>query len=178
MSAYIVDAIHRAIHADASESPLDRNGDFARELLFLCVIGRKIDAIKKLRAQTGFGLKDSKDFVEDFVEEKHRLTSTGADVQHAFDQRMFKFREQQLEGLKEEVVRLRTQLGERVEIIDSQRREIARLAQENQSLTDQLRSQNFGTELFPPQHLPEADEHEDNGYEPCGDVDCDRCVHK
>lgn len=58
--------IQRAINSARDNVIMDRTGDYAQELAFLVRLGQKINAIKKYRAATGMGLKESKDFVEAF----------------------------------------------------------------------------------------------------------------
>lgn len=81
-----IHSITAAIQQAISNVTLDTTGDFATEVAFLMQLGRhKIDAIKKVRAATGLGLKESKDLVEAFEEETkvHGIWHTKPVTYHA-----------------------------------------------------------------------------------------------
>lgn len=110
--------IERALDEARSNVIMDGEGYFARELAFLVKLGFKIDAIKKFRAASGHGLKESKDFVELFAEEikNYPISSPGHDFQRIFNQganahrdAMLRRAQKDVLDLQREIIRVREQ---------------------------------------------------------------------
>lgn len=66
-------------HANVENSTREACGVYnAANWQNAALAGRKVEAIKSVRASTGFGLKEAKDVVEFWVENRHKFTNVPA----------------------------------------------------------------------------------------------------
>lgn len=117
--------IQRAIDSASANVVIDSGGTFVSELKFLGQVGETINAIKKVRAATNLGLKDSKDLVERFFDltENSSYRSSTATLQEIFETARADIDARQLLFLKDENQRL----YQRVKLAEDERDEIRRL---------------------------------------------------
>jgi chromosome segregation ATPase len=107
------DHITRALEAAVSNVHLDTDGVFAREVALLGQLRMPIEAIKKIRAATGLGLKESKDFFEAFRDKVQvvPMRYDGVHFQDVWDSIKQEMRERQIERMQQENLELRNRLG-------------------------------------------------------------------